>query len=152
MRMQSDVIYIKWEKKFEIGIPVIDGQHKILVEMCNDLYLALVIHRTNGSEIIDDSLRDALHRAVDYVKEHFSSEEKLMIKAGYKNYEEHRKQHDIFIAKILKTAKDFEKSPLSLAMQLVKFIYDWILEHIAFEDRQYVDSVLAYAKKLKGVA
>ena len=26
--------FIKWEKRFELGIPVIDAQHKRLVELC----------------------------------------------------------------------------------------------------------------------
>ena len=34
--------FIKWEKRFELGIPVIDAQHKRLVELCNDLYLTIV--------------------------------------------------------------------------------------------------------------
>ena len=34
--------FIRWEKRFELGIPVIDAQHKRLVELCNDLYLTIV--------------------------------------------------------------------------------------------------------------
>ena len=30
-------IWIKWEKKYELGIPSIDKQHHHLVELCNKL-------------------------------------------------------------------------------------------------------------------
>ncbi len=149
--MEETLIYIVWDKKFEIGIPAIDRQHKKLVEMCNELYIGLLRHRMNSLSMIDESLRKTLHAAVDYVREHFSTEEKLMKICNYPDYEEHKKRHEVFIAKILETAKQFETSPLSLSFQLVKFIYDWILEHISYEDTLYVKYVLEYAKKVKEV-
>ncbi len=143
----KEIVYIKWERKFEIGIPMIDKQHKVLVEMCNELYEGLLRNRENAYTSIDEPLRKALHASVEYVKEHFSAEEKLMQKCGYPGYAEHKKRHEVFIEKILKTAKEFETAPLTRSFHLVKFIYDWILEHIAHEDTLYVKSVLEYAKK-----
>ncbi len=139
--------YIVWEKRFEIGIPVIDAQHKKLVDMCNDLYQGLLRHKTNSITSIDAPLKKTLHAAVDYVKEHFAAEEKLMLQVGYPKFEAHKKRHEVFIAKILETAMHIETTPVLQSFQFVKFIYDWILEHIAHEDTLYVNSVLEYARK-----
>ncbi len=145
--MDDSKIYIEWEKKFEIGIPMIDKQHKILVEMCNDLYQGLLSHKQNSKTAIDEPLRKTLHAAVAYVKEHFSAEEKLMVKCGYPKFAEHKKRHEKFVAKILETAKQIEESPVLQSFQFIKFIYEWILEHIAHEDKLYVHYVLEYVRK-----
>ncbi len=147
--MEEVRVYIEWEKKFEIGIPMIDAQHKKLVEMCNDLYNGLLTHKQNSKTTIDEPLRKSLHEAVAYVGEHFSAEEKLMVKCGYPKFDEHKKRHEIFVAKILATAKQIEEAPVMQSFQFIKFIYEWILEHIAHEDRLYVRYVLDYVKKTR---
>ena len=38
----TEKILIKWDDKFLIGIPVIDEQHKKLIQLCEDLYQALM--------------------------------------------------------------------------------------------------------------
>ncbi len=147
--MEGNKVYIKWEKKFEIGIPVIDSQHQILVEMCNDLYQGLLNHKASSKTSIDEPLRKSLRAAVAYVKEHFSAEEKLMLKCGYPNFDEHKKRHEVFISRILETALQIETSPVLQSFQFIKFIYEWILEHIAHEDTLYVKYVLEYVKKTR---
>ncbi len=149
--MSESRVYIEWEKKFEIGIPMIDAQHKKLVEMCNNLYQGLLNHKENARTSIDAPLKKSLHEAVAYVKEHFDAEEKLMIKCEYPKFIEHKKRHEIFVAKILETAKQIESAPVLQSFQFIKFIYEWILEHIAHEDRLYVRYVLEFAKKARVV-
>lgn len=38
----TDKTLIKWDDKFLIGIPVIDEQHKKLIQLCEDFYQALM--------------------------------------------------------------------------------------------------------------
>ncbi len=133
--------FIKWEKKFEIGIPVIDEQHKKLVEICNNLYLELMKNKQSGILEINSPIKKALSDTVEYVKVHFSTEEKLMQAVNYTDFAAHKKKHELFIKKIIDTSSSLSTESFSHSFQFVRFMYEWILEHVAHEDRLYVAAV-----------
>ena len=126
--------FIRWEKRFELGIPVIDAQHKRLVALCNDLYLTIVRN-------------DALRATVDYITTHFSDEEKLLSAVGYAELDSQKSQHRAFTAQIARTLKTFHQTTFQDAIEFVKFLYDWILHHIAVSDKQYVSAVLEFCRR-----
>ena len=51
-----------------------------------------------------------------------------------------------FTKKVLETAKGFNSMDFSDAIKFCKFLYEWILSHIAHEDKLYVKKVLEYKK------
>lgn len=139
--------FIKWEKKFELGIPVIDNQHKQLVHLCNDLYQAVIRNKYRATTPgWHEALADALRETVNYVKTHFSDEEKLLTAVGYSGLDQQKAQHRDFTNKITENLKNFNKATFQDAMNFVRFLYDWILQHIAISDKQYVPAVLEYLK------
>lgn len=140
--------FIRWEKKFELGIPSIDAQHQQLVHLCNDLYQVVVRNKYRATiPGWQEALSDALRETVNYIKTHFSDEEKLLAAVGYEGLEQQKSQHRGFTAKITETLKTFNEAQFQDAMDFVKFLYDWILQHIAISDKQYVPTVLEYLKK-----
>lgn len=148
----ADSDYIKWDPKFEIGIPVIDEQHKKLVELCNTSYQALIKQGTTGTTW-EQSISGTLRECVDYVQTHFKNEETLMRACEYPGFPEHKKVHDSFIKKVIETSRSFQgASGSTAAFKFVKFLYDWILSHIAHEDKLYVKSVLEYYRQRKNSA
>lgn len=140
--------FVKWDSKFEIGISVIDAQHKHLVELCNNLYLDIM--RTKGDDSAwKNAVEKSLHECVDYVKEHFSYEEKIMKAVSYSGFDAHKKMHEFFSLKILETSKTFSTIDISSAIKFVRFLYEWIFEHIAHEDKLYVPLVSKYLQDKK---
>ena len=138
---------IKWDAKFELGIPVIDAQHKKLVTLCNNLYTVITAMPSSGeaeTETWRQSFNYALHACVDYTQTHFHDEEVLMTAAKYAGYAQHKARHTEFVKKVLETATAMDKPDRSTALQFVRFLYDWILSHIAHEDRQSAGAILAY--------
>ena len=149
--LNDNSLYVKWDSKFEIGIPIIDDQHKCLIGLCNSFYQELMKTR-NLSETNSEwqkSLVSALKACVDYVSVHFSTEEKLMIASGFPEYKQHKKEHDIFTQKVLEVSCSFYKIQFSDALNFVKFLYDWIFSHIAHSDKLFVNSILEYYKMRK---
>lgn len=144
-------VFIPWEKSYELGIPVIDSQHKRLVSLCNDLHEALIHGQRDDSSTVNDELARVLHECVTYIQTHFQAEEKLMIAASYENYKTHKEHHEDFVKKVLETARSVEKSSTIAGLNFVKFLRDWILSHIAHEDTLYVKPVLDYYRKSKGL-
>ena len=141
---------IKWDPKFALGIPLIDEQHKHLVELCNKLYTEVMESRAkygnNNNILWQNALDGTLKECVNYVTTHFSSEEKLTLHVGYEQYSEHKSRHEEFTIKILETAKGFNSMSFSDAIKFCIFLYDWVLSHIAHEDKLYVKKVVEYKK------
>ena len=135
---------IRWESKYEIGIPVVDSQHKKLFMLCNNLQIALN-NKSLGAEWENEFIY-TLKECVEYVKVHFKSEETLMIASGFSGYKEHKKVHDAFIRKVLEFSHE-ENYSINTAFKLLHFLYDWIISHIAYDDKLFVGSVLEYNKR-----
>ena len=144
---ESGKIYISWDPKFELGIPVIDSQHKKLVDLCNRLYEDLMKNKDKDGWQM--SLSGTLKECVEYVRTHFHDEEVIMRAAEYENFASHKRSHEDFIHKILNTTHKFDKATFSTALQFVRFLYDWVLGHIAHEDKLYVKRILEYYRERK---
>ena len=145
-KSQENENLIVWEDRFAIGIPIVDGEHKRLVELCNELYKAIV---SGNNSTRKDFVFNTLKECADYVRTHFIHEEKLMQVCGYKDFETHKKEHAEFAKKVLDKCRNFEKENYYSSMEFVKFLYVCILSHIAYTDRLYVDDLKAYLKNKK---
>ncbi|MBO8451033.1 MAG: hemerythrin family protein [Spirochaetes bacterium] len=145
MNQQSNLLI--WDKKFELGIPAIDAQHEHLVELCNNLYQSIIRQKDAGAEGWQVALSEALRETAGYIVIHFRDEEKLLKAAGYANFAPHRQRHQEFIAKTTETITNFDKATFQTAFDFVKFLYDWILRHIAYEDKLYVKTVLEFSRQ-----
>jgi hemerythrin len=137
---QSDLL--TWDEKFSVGIPVIDEQHKKLVRMTNELFL--------GCERPDITIVyfiKTIQSAVNYARSHFALEEKYMIEVHYPDYAAHKKEHEDFVAEVLRQVRLFEQgktAPLSFA----QFLKNWLLNHIAVMDKKYSPFFMPIADKI----
>jgi hemerythrin len=84
---------------------------------------------------------------VDYVKYHFSAEEKLLEKIRYPELAHHKKEHESFVKKILDDVQRFQEGKKFVPNVFVRYLKDWILTHIAVEDIKYADYIMALKKK-----
>jgi len=132
--------YIEWSESYSIGIKMIDDQHKGLLDIVNDLYS----HSTGDETEERFYFTDVIHQAVQYIKNHFQVEEKLLLAAKYPDYAEHKKAHDQFTLMVVTSAKDFEAGKRLVLEKFAHFLKDWILSHIALMDQEYA----TYLKKI----
>lgn len=138
---EGKIDFIKWNPRYEIGIPLVDEQHKHLVELCARLHESVLNTDRNGQR---ESLIIALKECVEYVNTHFSTEERLMKNAGYKGFAAHKARHEEFTKKILSTARELESKSFMGARKFVMFLRDWILSHISYEDKLFGPCVLEW--------
>jgi hemerythrin len=140
--MEKEML-VEWDDRYSMGIPLIDSQHRKLIEMTNDLYNACL----EGTEAAEDTFRSAIHSMVDYVKYHFAAEEKLMETSKYPGLNAHRREHEGFVLKVLQEVRDFENGKKFIPNIFVRYLKDWILAHIAVEDRKYAEYLFALKRQ-----
>ncbi|MDR1250908.1 MAG: bacteriohemerythrin [Treponema sp.] len=125
---------VAWSDDFLVGNSVIDGQHKELVRMTNEFWAGCQI----GGVVAKVYFMKTIQGAVLYVKTHFSTEEALMKKANYPNFDTHKKQHEDFVAEVTQQIQVFEKEDNPNPSQFVEYLMNWVLHHIAESDKKYM--------------
>ena len=124
---------VKWSSTFSVGIKLIDEQHKGLLNLVNDLF-----NHVSGDEATERAyFQKVIQAAVNYVKVHFATEEKIMIATKFPGYLEHKKAHDTFVLTVVDNIRDFEAGKKFTLASFTKFLKEWVLTHIAIMDKQY---------------
>ena len=134
---------IGWSDKYSVGINLIDTQHRELVSLTNELYRACFTSEAG----LGDVFKEAMHRMVEYVKYHFTAEMKLLEKIRFPDCNNHKKQHDELVKKILETVKEFSGGKKFVPNNFVRTLEDWIFGHIAVSDKIYAAFVRDQKKK-----
>ena len=124
---------VTWDDSFLVGIAYIDEQHRELVRITNEFYAGVQM----GGVIAKVYFMKTIQGALQYVKTHFATEEDLMQKAGYPYYAEHKKQHEDFVAEVAQQVQVFEKEDNPDPAGFVKYLMNWVLQHIADTDKKY---------------
>jgi hemerythrin len=137
------IVFVKWVPEYEVGIKLIDAQHRELVSLTNDLYRACVA--TDNS--IGTVFKECMSKMVEYVRFHFQAENELLKRLGYPDYQAHRKEHETLIQKILEAAKDYDKGNKLVPNHFVRTLKDWVFSHIAVTDQRYAIYVSELKKK-----
>jgi hemerythrin len=125
--------HVTWSDSYSMGIKLIDDQHKGLLDFVNDLF-----NHATGNEADERTyFKLVIQQAVQYIKVHFQTEEKLMISTKFPGYMEHKKIHDEFTLTVVKSVKDFEAGKRLVLEKFAYFLKDWVLTHVAVEDVKY---------------
>ncbi len=122
---------IQWSEKLSVNVPSIDGQHRILIDLINQLHEAMLSGRSK------EVIADVLSRLIDYTKLHFAHEEHCMAKSCYAHLKEHRCQHIDLAETVLKFEKDFNAGKVGLTMDVLTFLQQWLNGHILKSDKRY---------------
>ena len=88
--------FIPWTAALKLGVPIIDEQHRVLVDLTNALHAA--ISDAAGAR---DAIADILEGLLDYTHNHFIVEEVLFQKHGYPDADKHLSEHSGFTGKMM---------------------------------------------------
>jgi len=124
---------IVWSDELEIGIGVIDGQHRRIVDYINTLHEV-------GEHPDRSVVRGVIDDLVDYTFSHFAFEEALMEEAGYDALAIHRNTHRAFCERIEDLKLRFASGE-DVAAELGELLQTWLVNHIMSDDESYADLV-----------
>lgn len=120
-----------WNKNLELGIDIIDEQHKKLVELLNQLAL----HLSTGTNQLE--LEELIKELTSYANYHFKTEEAIWEKnlKDDISVKKHHEEHSRFLDKILEIYNS-KKSYESIIESILKYLITWLALHILDSDRK----------------
>lgn len=125
---------MNWSDDLSVGVHEIDEQHKVLVGLINTLHEAMM--NKQGKLVV----KKILDELAAYTVNHFSFEEKYMQEFKYIGYMGHKKEHDLFVAKVKDFITEYEANKLGLSLEIMTFLRDWIVNHIMGTDKRYTST------------
>lgn len=124
--------FIEWTDNLSVGIQEVDEQHKVLIELINELYDAMI---KGASKEFNGNI---LNRLIKYSQTHFTVEESMMRVVEYGGYDTHKKGHDDFIVNLESLKQKYNNGQMHISMELMNFLKDWLSNHIMKTDKEYV--------------
>ncbi|KJU85658.1 hemerythrin-like metal-binding protein [Candidatus Magnetobacterium bavaricum] len=122
--------FIVWNDNIGLGIKEIDDQHKVLIDIINNLFDAMSAKRAN--EILGGIFKEL----IDYTRYHFSAEEGLMESYKYPEIAQHKSEHEKLTTQVLDLQEQFLQGKVMVDAKLMNFLRDWLIDHIHTSDKK----------------
>lgn len=120
---------MQWSESDNLGIPIIDKQHRELYKMLNELHQAMA--QGQGK----DAAADVMARLYPFIREHFDEEEKALLQLKSPAYRRCRLKHTEELAMIQVFLTDRSATDPSAVIDLLYFL-DSLLDGHIDSDRQ----------------
>jgi hemerythrin-like metal-binding protein len=114
-----------------VGVAVIDGQHREMLELVNRLFAGLQAGRDR------DELVETLRELVRATEHNFATEERLMQEQGLA-LGHHQEEHARLLAAIRRFDVPLDESGLGA---MGRFLREWLLGHIDEDDRPFAEQL-----------
>ncbi len=125
-----------WKDKYQLGVSLIDDQHKELFERVG------AFMQTLRSTTSWENKVQQVNQTLDFMKvcvvEHFRDEEAYQRKIGYPGYEAHKKIHTDMVNYVLEVSEKYAQSGYNeqLMQQFGGKLLAWLINHVAAEDQR----------------
>lgn len=120
-----------WKDEYGVGVATVDAQHKELIQMISQLHQAMMQGKAK------DVLSGILDKLVRYTETHFADEEKIMLQRGYPRLSGHVAEHRRLTTLAHKLRADFLEGRISITIETLNFLKNWLNDHILGMDQQY---------------
>lgn len=123
---------IEWHTSFETGIPDVDGDHRRLVALINDLDSVLEAGGDLGRA------GEAIDALIDYADYHFAREEALMREGRFGGSADHASAHARFGQYLGEMVGTCMLTPDRRAVEALRdYLSAWLIDHILVEDMKF---------------
>ena len=130
----SQHVFIVWKPGYDLGIPILDDQHRGIVSTINSLHFCM---KCNHAHTI---LRPIIHMIYDYTLVHFKMEELFLSNKDFPGAQEHQALHEKLTVRLNQVGRDtlLNHDPL----KFLGFLKEWWVHHILHEDLLFRDLLL----------
>ncbi len=123
--------FFEWSDQLSVKVGKMDEQHKVLMSLINELHEAMKTGM--GKEATGKTLK----RLIEYTKTHFATEEALMRQHGYPGLDLQKAEHAKLTQQVLDFDKDYNAGKITLTMEVMAFLKQWLNDHIGNTDKKY---------------
>jgi len=127
------MIFLSWRDEYRVGIAQIDAEHQYLFKLVNEFH----DEQARGGK--SQEVLQVLNRLVAYAEEHFQHEEALMRSIGYPRLARQQDLHEKLFSSIFALNEKLSRSSVKVDAETLRFLKDWLVEHIVKEDTDIGD-------------
>ena len=126
---------MNWKQEYELGIPVVDTQHKQLFRFNEELQDAI----KGGLKV--SSINTLLTQIKQYAARHFAMEEKYMEEVRYPQMQEQKDTHAAFAIRFDEIQDAFNAKGMTpaLVQAITNELIKWIVDHVTGMDQAFGD-------------
>ena len=122
-----------WDPSLELGIDLIDKEHRELVE-CVENFI-----KKSETEDVSGIFIQTLNFLEDYTLKHFADEEMYQRECNYPKYDLHKSMHGNLINDIADLNDQIEREGVNqeIISGTGQFLLDWVVHHIIDADLEF---------------
>jgi hemerythrin-like metal-binding protein len=117
-----------WGEILSVGVDEIDEDHRKLIHILN------ILNHSVMEKESPEYLAATLEELINCTVWHFSHEERLMLKFGYRETEEHKAEHRALIEGVKELQQEILQADKPMVDQHIEFLERWLSEHILTAD------------------
>ena len=132
--------FISWRNEWLTVIDAVNDQHQDIARDINKIAESYL----DTSDVVTDKVKmDRLQQHMDHLsritRRHFKYEERLMAEVGYREREEHTKEHQIMLAELGHYTKRISDGRDQVNLNVLMAIKSWFIDHLLQSDREFTD-------------
>ncbi len=135
--------FISWRDDWQLGIQLLDEQHRMLADCLNRLVCQCSCAETAGDtekKQARQRVGELLDELYSKAKQHFSKEEALMLECGYPGYASHLQEHSMLLAELKSTfISRFEQGCCHMDPEVFRALKSWFIVHVVRSDREFAN-------------
>jgi hemerythrin len=120
-----------WNASYSVGVVQFDHEHQRLFFLINELGDAM--RQGRSKEVIEKTLKGL----AEYTRTHFANEERMFDRYGYPEAVSHKAQHAEFIRRVAEFQDKLAKGSVTLGVDVMGFLTQWLVKHIQGSDQKY---------------
>jgi hemerythrin-like metal-binding protein len=129
---EDDTLLLTWTERWSVGVPEMDKDHRILINLINQLTQAFSAPESNWV------VGSVLNSLWDYTAYHFNREEALLRAANFPGASEHAHRHVSLKAQVREWLDSYQNDPDSVdPRELQISLRGWLMNHVLGEDMRY---------------
>ena len=123
--------FVELGYEYLLGVPEVDLQHQELARQLNEAIKHCTGKKNEEKKFYDKNTR----KSIEYLGNHFKTEEKILCKTKYEDFNKHKLDHKKILEELRKMNHDIEKKKVELNLFYVTaFIKEIIMKHLKTYD------------------
>ncbi len=119
---------INWRDEFSVGVAAVDHEHREMIALINELDGAMQDDTSQASVV------QALGEIYARISAHFALEEKIMRKARYTHFAEHKQDHEQLLDELLDVVDSVDEEGRYDRADLSRSLERWFSDHFRTHD------------------